>query len=176
MNLLATPRQVFRSRNFGGRNLPRPEAFPIWKTLLPTSAKDTDSSFIVGAGRTEDVVVEFQPDSFVRMLWPRFSICEQVGGRWWDSLSRDNLDDVEDIREGCDFGRWVDLQIVVNSANGLEMIPFTPVSNIHGANEFGRVRLPYLLGKEAMVTYSVRNRYSAPLLVAAFVHGWRIML
>lgn len=176
MTLDLSPRQVLGQRVFGGQSVPRAEAFPFWKPILPPYAKPLDSTFTIAAGAELDFHLEFPIDSMVRLLWSRFTACEIVGGRAWDSLSHAVIDDVEDIREGMDFLRWLDMKLVIDSAAGVEIMDYTPISVLHGNDEFGRVRLPYLVGKQAQITLSVRNRYSALLEVAGFVHGWRIKL
>lgn len=170
------PREVLARKVFGGSGTGTVEAFPLWKPVLPATARPEQNLFAIASGASVSLPVELPLDSMVRLLWGRFSAFVQVAGRYWSSLSQANVDDVEDLREDVDYLRWLEIRMVLDSAAGTEIIEWTPLSTLQGADEFGRVRLPYLLGRQATVTVELRNTLDQTLYVSGFLHGWRIKL
>lgn len=175
-SLAMKPREVLARKVFGGSGTESVEAFPIWKPVLPPANAPEQNLFAIASGATLTIPVELPLDSMVRLLWGRFSAFVRVANRYWSSLSQTNVDDVEDLREDVDYLRWLEMRLVLDSAAGTEVIDWTPVSTLQGADEFGRVRLPYLLGRQATVTVELRNTLDQTLYVSGFLHGWRIKL
>jgi hypothetical protein len=174
--LAMKPRDVLARKIFGGSPTGTVEAFPLWKPVLPPANRPDQNLFAIASGAEVSLTVELPVDSMVRLLWGRFSAFIRSANRYWSSLSQANVDDVEDLREDNDYLRWLEIRLVLNSAAGVETIEWTPLSTLQGADEFGRVRLPYLLGRQATVTVELRNTLDQTLYVAGFLHGWRIKL
>ena len=173
--LAIKPREVLRKRTFGGISVSEMEAFPMWKVVLPANANPTDTEFKIAAGSVLTIPLEFPVDSMIRFLWGRFLATVVDSGARWSTLCHTPAD-TEDLREDNDFLRWLDIRLVLDSAAGVEIIEWTPLALLQGADEFGRVRLPYLLGKQATVTVELRNRFTSDMYVSGYLHGWRIKL